>query len=538
MTTTPTDLNQEIMISVYLRRDKHENGMTLQEYADAIIAGTQPVLDQDAFVYQFGSVEDEINLVEDWATTNELTIVESGAGIATVKVQGTAEQFNNLFKIQLETVVDETRTYITHKGDITIPSEINSVVEMILGLNNSIQPVSRIARPLVDPTPSPNVYPTKVTVNPVQVATAYQLPAGNGYGQTIAIIEFQGSGWNQTDVNNTFGQISGLSVPSITNYLVNGATASTTSDAETIMDIWCAGGVAPKAKQVVYFAPLTNQGFYDNVNAVANDSINNPSVLSVSWGYTSEVIGDFLATPLAACVVKGILVFFSSGDDGGNNWVAEYPSTSSYAISAGGTSIYLNNDNTLNAEVTWTGSGGGHSTIVSLPSWQASPTLYYTTYSSTGIVGSPTQLTTRGVPDISAPADPYTGYQFYVNGILNQNGGTSASAPFLAGMFTRLNALLGRRIQFGELMNLLYGTSGVTTDITSGQNNYKWHAPTGTVSGYKATTGWDAATGLGSPIGTAIYKLLNTGTVFPATNVGFRPTAGQAYPRLNITMEQ
>ena len=79
MTTTSTDLDQQIMISVYLRRDKHENGMTLKEYADAIIAGTQPVLDHDAFVYQFGSIEDEVKLVEDWAQSNKLTVFDSHA---------------------------------------------------------------------------------------------------------------------------------------------------------------------------------------------------------------------------------------------------------------------------------------------------------------------------------------------------------------------------------------------------------------------------------------------------------------------------
>jgi len=32
------------MISIYVRRDSHTNGMTLQEYADAVIAGTCPIL--------------------------------------------------------------------------------------------------------------------------------------------------------------------------------------------------------------------------------------------------------------------------------------------------------------------------------------------------------------------------------------------------------------------------------------------------------------------------------------------------------------
>jgi len=533
------DLNEKIIISVYLRRDKHENGMTLKEYTDGVIAGTQPVLDHDQYVYQFGALEDEIELVEQWARSNLLLVVESDKGMAVVKIEGSVKQFNTFFKIQLLTVTDGPRTYLTHEDTITVPLEIDAVVELVLGFDESLTVQPRIRNFSVsdaDPSPAPNTYPSKYPVTPLQVATAYRVPAGDGAGQTIAIIEFQGSGWNQSDVNRTFTQV-GLTPPTVTNYSVDGATFTTVSDAETMMDIYCAGAVAPKAKIVVYYAPNTSQGFYDMVNAIANDNVNNPSVLTVSWGYGGD-ISDYLAVPFQSCIAKGILTFFSSGDDGGNNWQAEYPASSQYVIASGGTSIFLNNDNTLNTETVWSGSGGGISTYSSRPTWQASPTLYYTTYNKSGQTGSPTVVTRRGVPDISAPADPYTGYTFYVNGSLNQNGGTSAAAPFLAGVFARLNQLLGRRIQFGELMTLLYGNSNTVTDITTGYNNYSWHG-LGSVNGYAATTGWDAATGLGSPRADIIYNLLSStriGATFPKQNYGTRPATGAVYPRLKSTV--
>jgi kumamolisin len=534
MSTTPTDLNEQIMISVYLKRDTHENGMTLQEYTDGVIAGTQPILDHDAFVYQFGTVDDYITTVTDWATTNNLTVVSTDKGTATVKLLGTAGQYNTLFNITLETVVETDRTYTTYTGTLIIPNEINDVVDMILGLDNSMQVTSRlkginVTRDSIDPTPSITSNLAKVAVTPVQVATAYQLPPGNGNGQCIAIIEFQGSGWNQTDVNRTFAQV-GQTPPTVTNYAVDGATFTTYSDAETMMDIYCAGAVAPKAKIVVYYAPNTSQGFYDMVNAIANDNVNNPSVLTVSWGYSGDYT-DYLATPFLSCIVKGILTFFSSGDDGGNNWEAEYPASSRYVIAAGGTSIFLNSNNSLNSEEVWSGSGGGISRYNTQQAWQTSPTLHYSTFSKASVLSSPITVTMRGVPDFSAPADPYTGYVFYVNGATNQNGGTSASAPFLAGMFARLNALLGRRIQFNEIMGLLYGNpSSTCTDVTVGYNNFSWHGK-GNVNAYAATSGWDACTGLGSPIGSAIYKAFNVGSTFPKLNYGFRPSTGAVYPR-------
>ena len=56
-------MSDQILVSIYVRRDRHENGMTLQEYSEGVSAGSLPILDHDAFVYQFGAVEDEINLV-------------------------------------------------------------------------------------------------------------------------------------------------------------------------------------------------------------------------------------------------------------------------------------------------------------------------------------------------------------------------------------------------------------------------------------------------------------------------------------------
>ena len=234
-----------------------------------------------------------------------------------------------------------------------------------------------------------------------------------------------------------------------------------------------------------------------------------------------------LGTAIAACVAKGILVFISSGDDGGNGWQCCYPASSNYVIACGGTTIYLSPSYTITLEQTWSGSGGAVSRYQSLPTWQTSPTLYYTTITSTGTIWYPQALPRRGVPDFSAPADPYTGYQFYVGGVLNQNGGTSAAAPLLAGCFTILDQVLGRRLGYNELMTALYANPSVFHDITVGQNNQDWHqSGIPYVNGYIATTGWDAATGLGSPNFTSIYNLFAPSPPPPPSYLG-----GQAYPR-------
>src|SRR5260370_16047139 len=54
-------------------------------------------------------------------------------------------------------------------------------------------------------------------------------------------------------------------------------------DGEVMLDIEVAGAVAPKSTLAVYFAPNTDQGFYDGIAAALHDTKNNPSVISISW---------------------------------------------------------------------------------------------------------------------------------------------------------------------------------------------------------------------------------------------------------------
>jgi kumamolisin len=95
-------------------------------------------------------------------------------------------------------------------------------------------------------------------------------------------------------------------------------------------------------------------------------------------------------------------------------------------------------------------------------------------------------LARRGVPDVAADADPRTGYQVIVDGTAAVFGGTSAVAPLWAGLIARLNARRG--VTAGLLNPLLYANPAALRDITRGNNG-----------AYRASSGWDACTGLGSP---------------------------------------
>jgi kumamolisin len=169
-------------------------------------------------------------------------------------------------------------------------------------------------------------------------------------------------------------------------------------------------------------------------------------------------------------------------------------------LGCGGTSLVSSNG-VITSETVWNdgvdggASGGGYSTTFAQPTYQSA---------ITGQTG-------RGVPDVAGDADPNTGYNILVDGQTGVIGGTSAVAPLWAGLIALLNQKLNTRLGFiNPAIYALPEPNNGFNDITQGDN--------GT---YSAGPGWDATTGLGSPIGTTLATLLATPpTTSPSTGTG------------------
>jgi subtilase family serine protease len=142
-------------------------------------------------------------------------------------------------------------------------------------------------------------------------------------------------------------------------------------------------------------------------------------------------------------------------------------------------------------------SGGGFSNLFPKPGYQDR------------IAGSG-----RGVPDVSGDASPVTGMAVaYLNGgrqLIGPAAGTSASAPFWAGIVALADQYAGRHLGFINPAIYRIGEStsyhAAFHDITSGDNSVDY--PGGTVVGYHATAGWDPVTGWGSPDAQVLVPLL------------------------------
>jgi len=425
----------------------------------------------------------------------------------TVLLTGSVAAMQKAFGVELKHATVDGATYRVREGGIRIPTSLSKIVVAVLGLDNRPQakPHFRVRN---DSVPAKGIRPSAATTSPsytpVQVGQLYQFPTTGAAGQTIGIIEL-GGGYRTADITAYFKSL-GQKTPTVTAVLVdkgkNAPSTASSSDGEVMLDIEVAAAVAPGAKIVVYFTPNTDQGFTDAISTAVHDTTNKPSVISISWGGPESSWTQQSMTALdAACqsaAALGITITVAAGDDGSTDGVTgsanhvDFPASSPHVLACGGTKL-IGSGSTITSEVVWNetaakegATGGGVSTVFALPTWQAS--------SGVPLAGT---FAGRGVPDVSGDADPATGYEVRVDGQSMVIGGTSAVAPLWAGLIAVNNAK--NTMTAGFLQPAIYAAKAKSCfhDIVSGNNG-----------AFSAGPGWDACTGLGSPIGTSLVALL------------------------------
>lgn len=434
------------------------------------------------FIHKYPLNNNNIQKLNDYCLNNNITITHMDPSHYT-NISSDINNLYNLFK------VDNDLNYV-------IPQELNFIRSIVgFDYNKKFNSYLKLNKEDIVPKLEP-----KVTIN--NLFTYYNIPKDfNGTGQTIGIIEL-GGGYNINDLNTYFTNLGLSKKPIIKSVFLDGAindTSDYSSSIEVVLDIEIAGSIANASTIVVYFAPNTTVGFYDAIWYATHDTVNNPSVISISWGApepywypgTMQAFNNLFIN----AVNKGINIFVASGDAGSSDGIndgkphVDFPASSPYVIGCGGTTI--TNVSNPNSEIVWknsTGaSGGGFSTIFTKPGYQLNNS----------------SNTFRGVPDVCGNADPTTGYFIYINGQYIQVGGTSAVAPLWAGFTALLN-----QSNAGESIGFLnvpfYSNKYILKDVTVGNND----TVPNTVGLYNASVGWDPCTGIGSINGIAIINRL------------------------------
>jgi kumamolisin len=472
-------------------------------------------LTREQFLAQRGALEEDLQKVEEFAHEYGLSISDTNQAKGSVTLSGTVANFSKAFNVELLNYTHPEGSYRGRTGPIHIPSELDGIVTAVLGLDNRPQarPHFRTHRTAI--TSHARTTQPAGTFTPVQVAQLYDFPAGtDGTGQCIAIIEL-GGGFKARDVQRYFKTTLNMKAPKVVAISVDGGHNKPTGDpngpdGEVMLDIEVAGAVAPKSTLAVYFAPNTDQGFYDAIAAAVHDTRYNPSVISISWGgpessWTQQSLDQF-NTLLEDAATLGVTVCVASGDNGSTDGLTDglqhvdFPASSPFSLACGGTNLTSANGQYGN-EVVWNemanqegSTGGGVSDFFAKPAYQANaPNL------NVPPSVNPGNFVGRGLPDVSGDADPVTGYDVYVDGQASVIGGTSAVAPLWAGLAACVNQMLGKRV--GALTSLIYSqvaaSPGTFHDITIGNNGK-----------FAAGPGWDACTGWGSPIGSKIASAL------------------------------
>jgi kumamolisin len=477
------DPDQHAIVSLYLKRGSAEPG-ALPVRGRAALRGERE-----------NDLAGAADRIAAFAAEHHLTVVERDLPRRLVKVSGKIQDLESAFGTRLQMFQHPNGLFRARSGPLTAPDDIAEVLEAVLGLDQ--RPIAtpksvRLAEAAAGAAYLPN-----------DVARLYDFPTGGaGEGECIAIIEL-GGGVSAADTAAAFKAM-GLTAPTVVPVAVgdgvNQPGQDQDADGEVALDVQVAGAAAPKATLAVYFAANTDQGFVDAISQAVHDATNKPSIMSISWGsaengWTGQAI-TAMTSAFQDAAEAGVSVFAASGDglasDGASDGEAhvDFPASSPWVVGCGGTRLETSGS-TRTDETVWNsnggGTGGGISALFPVPAYQSGVRLPPS--ANAGAAGG------RGVPDVSADADPDTGYRVVVDGQAGVIGGTSAAAPLWAGLFALVNQAAGKPV--GQPHATLYANAGAFNDVISGDNKVD-------AIGYSAGPGWDACTGLGTPKGRAI----------------------------------
>lgn len=412
-------------------------------------------------------------------------------------------------------------------------------------------------------------FPTAVCgYTATQMRQAYGLSQRNtGAGTTVAFIEV-GLTPNMFETLGDYASTSRIQAPSSHRYrelsLGQGSACGDPFNDEEQLDVESAYAMAPAANQLVIGGDSCDNGDYglqalfnaDTKVLASGGSHPLASIVSNSWeGLDESQPVSFTVIEhayLVRAAAEGVGMYFSSGDSSG----VETPSSDPYATAVGGTTLGIgakgnrlfetgwSTESLADSKSTWVSAGeqgaagGGPSLLWQQPAYQKGVVpgaLAQAAGNRGGLV--------RAVPDISADADPFTGFAM---GTLTTGtsgtpayseasyGGTSLAAPLVASIVA--DAQQGQARPLGFINPVLYrlaGTSAIhdalpvaTASIRDRAVVYCGNSACGGLSldpfdvqstsmagysGQLTRKGYDTMTGLGTPNGQSFIAALRKG---------------------------
>ena len=540
-------------------------------------------LTSDQFAARFGMASADLDKVSNWLQQQGFTIDSVNRSHNAIRFSGSVSQVESAFQTQMHFYTTDGAKHFAPSTALSVPAAIAPVVSTIRNLND-FRPKAQHTVPRAGFTSgvsggvffAPGDIATAYDIKPLTSGGI------NGAGQTIAIM---GQSYiNVADIE-AFQSAAGLTKKDPALVLVPGSgndgTISQGDEGESDLDLEWSGATAPGANVVlVYTGSNTALGVYDSAQYAVDEMIGN--IISLSYSSCELQLATSDLTSLEGmfkqATTQGQTVTAASGDAGATacegatgvtaaqqaTIAVNYPASSAYVTGIGGTemssadifggssfSTYWNSNynsgspsttndlvNSLKSyvpEIVWnddsttcgqssclSATGGGTSTLVTRPSWQAGvpgipsgtmrlvPDIAF--YSSPGLPGylycssDPTSWQQASGTSPAQTASCNAGFRDSSTNDLTIAGGTSFATPIFAGMVALLNQKLNYTEGQGLVNPTLYqlaANSGTYAaafhDITSGNNNCPSGTPgCGATGGFSATAGYDEVTGLGS----------------------------------------
>ena len=487
------------LVLVLPLRNQEELDQFLRDLYDPASPSYRHYLTVKEFTERFGPTEQDYETVLGWAKADGFTVVGTSRNRMNVDVTAPVARIEAAFHVKMGLYhhPTENRTFYAPDREPTV--DLPFQLWHIAGLDDFSIPRTALTKKSSEVTSEATTGSCpEASFCGSDMRAAYYGGTLTGSGQSLGLFEFVGTDLADlaTYYTNT-GQT--LNVP-ITLVSTDGTPASCSypdcDDTEQTIDMTQALGMAPGLASLVMYVGSSDAAIF---NAMATaDPLN--AQLSSSWGFDppDPSTDDPYFQEFAA---QGQNLFQASGDSG--KWSPTnsfWPQDDAYLTSVGGTDLETTGPaGPWSSESAWVDGGGGISqNKVLIPFWQ--------TTTASGC--SNCSNVYRNGPDVSANAN----FTFYVCAdqttcSANLYGGTSFAAPMWAGYLALANqqAVLNGKPTLGFINPALYdiglGSSYDSDfhDITTGNN------------GYAATTGYDLATGWGSPNGSGLINgLLGT----------------------------
>ncbi|WP_042383114.1 S53 family peptidase [Streptacidiphilus melanogenes] len=527
----------------------------LSAFINAVTTPGSPLyhhyLAKGQFAGEFGPTKATIDKVTAALRAQGLTPGHVSADGLTIPVSATVAQASKAFATTINSVkLADGRTTVANTQAPSLPADVASVISGVTGLADLAPVDSHVrssgkhgkAKPIVGRTAEPrlatarttgtascpsidsslaanNMVDTRNYYSPAQLASAYGLStsATAGQGQTIAVYELESV---DTASIATYQSCMGTKVPfsivPVGNAAGNSAPDNTHIGVESALDIEDIIGLAPGAAGVIDYEgqDSNNSPSLQNELDVYQQMVTDDKaqVLSSSWGlcegYTTDAQRNAEANIFAEAAAQGQTVVAAAGDSGSSDCFGadgatktlgvDDPASQPYVTGVGGTTMTGSGgtlaqkvwNNTTDGSGIVAAGGGGVSGKWPAPAFQG------------GVTGQGT----RSVPDVSAVADPRTGYLLIFGSTANPTwsiiGGTSGAAPTWAALVAQANSSAGCQTNgpVGYLNPALYdaarsGYAGGYYDIRTGDNGMRNLGQTS----YAAAANYDLASGLGTP---------------------------------------